>query len=927
MKPTGRTIVIAVSIILTIGIFIFDLLTPLGMAEWLLYLIPLVIASRELPRKYIYAFVVILTVFIALGFIYSPPGIQPEIALFNRSLAVGTVWIVSILLLQRRRTEEALRRAYDELEIRVEERTAELARTNNELNSEIMESKRAEGALHKMHDELELRVQERTAELEEANKALQAEIIERKQAERKLAEQAFMLANISDAVIGFDLDYRITYYSKSAEKMYGYSAEEVMGRPSLEVFQPSYLGITREEALQKLKNTGNLVAEAIHTKKDGSKVIVESHAVLLYDDHGKPIGLIGVNSDITERKKAEEALKQSEERFKAIAETTPLGIGISRIPDSDFLYVNASYEKAFGYKEGELLHKKAHDVFWDKKDREQMLKILKKNGYVTNLETRLKRKDGSMFWGIISARLIDFDGKTALLGVFNDITEHKRAEEQIQEQADLLDKAQDAIIVRDLENRITYWNKSAVSIYGWTQEEAIGKNADELLYKEVQPQLIEARESVIEKGEWMGELRQRTKEGKEIIVENRWTLVRDGKEKPKSILVINTDITEKKRLEEQTLRDQRLESIGMLAGGIAHDLNNVLTPITLSIQILNEKLKDGQSRRLLTILENNSQRAANLIKQIMLFARGVEGERKPLQVKHIISEIEKVAKETFPRNIKIRADIQKDLWMTSGDATQLHQVIMNLCMNARDAMPDGGNLSITASNFYVDEIYTRMNIEAKVGQYIVITVSDTGIGIPPEIMSRIFEPFFTTKELGKGTGLGLSTSLGIVKGHGGFIDVQSEVGKGTAFRVYLPAIKTEIQRIEEHKLELPVGYGELILVAEDEGSIREITSLTLKTYGYEVLTAEDGAQAVAEYAQNIDKIKVILMDMMIPVMDGQASIQAVRKINPAVKIIVVSGLAEKYKLGNIASHTNAFLPKPYTAEILLKTVHEVLSAK
>jgi two-component system, cell cycle sensor histidine kinase and response regulator CckA len=586
--------------------------------------------------------------------------------------------------------------------------------------------------------------------------------------------------------------------------MYGYSAEEVIGRPSLEIFQPSYLGITREEALARLRNTGSLVAEAIHTKKDGSKVIVESHAVLLYDDHGKPIGLIGVNSDITER---------------------------------------------------------------------------------------------------------------------------KRAEKQIQELAALLDKAQDAIIVRDLEHHITYWNKSAVSIYGWTQEEAIGKNADELLYKEVPPQLIEARKSVIEKGEWMGELRQRTKDGKEIIVESRWTLVCYNEEKPKSVLVINTDITEKKKLEEQTFRTQRLESIGMLASGIAHDLNNVLTPIMLSIQMLKEKLKDEQSQKVLTILGQNSERAANLIKQIMLFARGIEGERKSLQVKHIISEIEKVAKETFPRNIEIKTDIQKDLWMTSGDATQLHQVIMNLCMNARDAMPDGGNLSITASNFYVDEIYTRMNIEAKVGQYIVITVSDTGIGIPPEIMDKIFEPFFTTKEHGKGTGLGLSTSLGIVKSHGGFIDVQSEVGGGTAFRVYLPAIKTEIQRIEEHKLELPVGYGELILVAEDEGSIREITSLTLKTYGYEVLTAEDGAQAVAEYAQNTDRIRVILMDMMMPVMDGQASIQAVRKINPAVKIIVVSGLAEKDKLRNIAKHTNAFLPKPYTAEILLKTVHEVLSAK
>jgi CheY-like chemotaxis protein len=252
---------------------------------------------------------------------------------------------------------------------------------------------------------------------------------------------------------------------------------------------------------------------------------------------------------------------------------------------------------------------------------------------------------------------------------------------------------------------------------------------------------------------------------------------------------------------------------------------------------------------------------------------------------------------------------------------------MNLCVNARDAMPDGGILDITASNFFIDENYARMHTEANVGSYITIAISDTGTGIPPDILDRIFEPFFTTKEFGKGTGLGLSTALAIVKSHGGFINVNSEVGKGTTFRVYLPAIKTELQNVEEQQLELPVGNGEFVLVAEDEDSVREVTISTLEKYGYNVLTANDGAQAVAEYAQNTDKTKVILMDMMMPVMDGHASIRAIRKINPEVKIIAVSGLAEKDKLKNIADHTNAFLPKPYTAEKLLKTIHDVLSAE
>ncbi|NJD52506.1 MAG: response regulator [Candidatus Methanoperedens sp.] len=392
------------------------------------------------------------------------------------------------------------------------------------------------------------------------------------------------------------------------------------------------------------------------------------------------------------------------------------------------------------------------------------------------------------------------------------------------------------------------------------------------------------------------------------------------------------DITERKRLESQLLRAQRMESIGILSGGIAHNLNNMLTPMMLSLRMLKEKFKDEQSQKLLTILEMNSQRSADLIKQVMSFARGVEGERKPLEVTHLISEIEKIAEETFPRDIKLQTDVPDDLFTISGDATQLHQVIMNLCVNARDAMPGGGVLSIIASNFFVDKNYVMMHTDAKVGSYVVIAVSDTGTGISPKIMDRIFEPFFTTKEHGKGTGLGLSTALAIVKSHGGFINVYSEIGKGTAFRIYLPAIKTEIAEIhkvcEERKQpELLAGKGEWILVVEDEEAIRNVTFSILEDNGYKVLNANDGAEAVALYAGNIDKIKVILMDMMMPVMDGQSSIRAIRRINPDVKIIAVSGLTEKDRLAKVSDLADAFLPKPYTTGKLLKTIHEVLCAK
>ncbi len=507
-----------------------------------------------------------------------------------------------------------------------------------------------------------------------------------------------------------------------------------------------------------------------------------------------------------------------------------------------------------------------------------------------------------------------------------ELTERKQAERKIREQAALLDVATDAIRVQTLTTKILFWNKGAERLYGWTPQEAVGKNSLSLLYKETPPQFKQAQKTVTDTGEWHGELHQVTKDGKEIIVESRWTLVRDLEEQPKSILVVNTDITRKKQLEAQFLRAQRMESLGTLAGGIAHDLNNVLTPIIASAQLLLQaKLNDEKRQRLLMTVETSAKRGAALVKQVLSFARGVEGKRTILQVRHLISEIKNIAKETFPKAIEFYMAIPQDLWAVCADATQLHQVFMNLCVNARDAMPHGGTLSISAENQFIDQNYVRMNLDAKVGPYIVITVADTGTGIPAEIVDRIFEPFFTTKEQGMGTGLGLSTVIGIIKSHGGFVNVDSEVGRGTEFKLYLPAVEgTQTQQVEE--LELPIGHGELILVVDDEAAICQVTKTSLETYNYKVSTASDGIEAIALYAQHKDEIGVVLMDMMMPVMDGITTIRTLKKINPHVKVIAVSGLASSDKVNAARSAgVKAFLSKPYTAVELLKTINTFLS--
>ena len=506
--------------------------------------------------------------------------------------------------------------------------------------------------------------------------------------------------------------------------------------------------------------------------------------------------------------------------------------------------------------------------------------------------------------------------------------ERQQADGQVREQAALLDAAHEAILVKDLQDKIIYWNKGAERLYGWKAAEALGCQAETLMYRNPEKYEI-ARQKLFSEGKWEGEQEKLTRTGRTLMVQVSWTLIRDEFGNPKSVLAINSDLTEKKRLEAQFLRAQRMESIGTLAGGIAHDLNNILTPILMSVELLKHVATSDGDRALLATVKGSVERGADLVRQVLSYARGIDGQRVRVNLISLVRELVGILQGTFPKTITISfepPDPPVVLWATSGDPTQIHQVVLNLCVNARDAMPEGGLLTLGLENVVLDQTYCEMFPETKPGPYVLIEVSDTGVGIPPELRERIFEPFFTTKETGKGTGLGLATTQGIVRSHGGLINLYSEPGKGTKFKVYLPADVSAgaVHEQLQEQSRLPRGKGEWILIVDDEQSIRSIARRTLERFGYQVLEASHGEEALSVYHQHGSRIALVLTDMAMPIMDGPALINALKAINPGLPIIGSSGFMQG--IGNSGSipGVELFVSKPYTAEALLKALHGVL---
>jgi PAS domain S-box-containing protein len=765
------------------------------------------------------------------------------------------------------------------------------------------------------------------------------DITERQQAEAALkkSEQKFRhFTEYSDSLIWMaSEDGKETLYINSAyEKIWGRSCQSLREDPQSwkEAIHPE----DRDHVLAEI--------EERHQKGEGTSLeyrIVKPNREIRWiwgrcfpirNEQGEIDCYGSIVEDITERKLADQSLRESEERLTLALEAANMGTW-----DWDMCTNRVHWSPKMGPLFGMPIGTECPsfaDYFQLVHPEDQYI-VAPSVGYSIEkgatkiLEFRVIWPDGTIHWlQSRSQAYFNQNGQpTRMIGTTKDITERKEAEQKIYQQAALLDIATDAIFVRDFQTEILFWNQGAERIYGWSKEEVLGKNLQDIFCpKNALKQEANALKAVVKLGTWQGELRKQTKAGKAVIVESRWTLIFDADGQPQSILVVDTDITEKKQLEEQFLRTQRLESIGTLASGIAHDLNNTLTPVLAASQLLRGRLANDYKNHphLLNMIENNAKHGSALVKQVLSFARGLKGEKTVLQVKHLITEIIQIGRQTFSKAIKFQVQIPEELWTISGDATQIHQVFMNLVVNARDAMPEGGLLTISAENIFIDQAYARMHEEAEVGHYIVITISDTGVGMSPEILERIFEPFFTTKEIGVGTGLGLSTVMRIIKSHNGFMTVSSQIDKGSTFKVFLPSAESpQVPGLED--LDIPDGKGDLILLVDDEPLIQDIAKIILENHNYQTITASNGIEAIALYAKNKHKISAVLMDMMMPEMDGVTAIHTIQKMNPKVKVIACSGM-DMIEILPASTETNvqAILLKPYTANDLLVTLNQVI---
>lgn len=761
------------------------------------------------------------------------------------------------------------------------------------------------------------------------------DITESRETDLRLAESEHQFRTIADTapsgIVTMDDRGNIAFFNRTAERLFGYAADEVAGKNVTVLIPDRYRG-AHAAGLERFLKTGETriigrTVELVGRRKDGTEFPIEL-SLGTWGEKDAPF-FSAIIRDITERKSWERVLKESEEKFRVIFDDSKDGILLVDVETKRFIAGNRAICDMLQYSPDEIpklgvpdIHSE-EDLHWVLDEFERQAK----HEIERTKDIPVKRRDGSILFVDIKSSPVTISGKPYLMGNFRDVTERRKAEEALTRLGMAVDQAAEAIVVTDTEGRIEYVNPAFEQITGYPREESVGQNMrilksgkhDETLYRKMW--------ETISRGEvWTGRFHNRKKDGTLYEEEAVISPVRNASGRIINFVAGKKDITREILLQKQVQTAQRMESVGTLAGGIAHDFNNALTGILGFGEILRRRVAgDPDAVTDLDMIGKCVEQAALLTRQLLTFARRQVIEPVNLDINVVVTDMLKILGKALRENIEIRTFLSKDVPTARLDRGQIEQVVMNLCLNARDAMPSGGKLHVETADVTLDEEYRTLHPYMKPGRYALLVVSDTGIGMDDSTLERVFEPFFTTKPMNKGTGLGLSVVYGIVKQHNGYIHAYSEPGAGTTFKVYFPATDALPDAVPgTRRDEAVVGGTERILLAEDEESIRMLSERVLKELGYNVFVARNGEEALDLFKQNTD-IDLAVLDVVMPRKGGKEAFEAMHKINPKLKVIFMSGYsANAIHVSYVLSPEVPFLPKPFGPNSLARKVREVL---
>ncbi len=646
--------------------------------------------------------------------------------------------------------------------------------------------------------------------------------------------------------------------------------------------------------------------------------------------------LYSIVHDITNRVQAESALADAYALNQAVMDHAPLGMAVWS-SDGRILRANVPLESTAKLVGGEMAQVMElnfrNSPSWKKNGLIDIADRVLATGKVELVETELESSFGRKLWlqGVFAP--IPVGGTSHLLVIFRDSTAERASMARMRLLEAAIEAAPTGIVVANALGEIEWVNAAFTTMTGYPADEVIGKNPRVLKSGRQGTSFYHALWETISKGQiWSGELQNQRRDGAIYWEHMLIAPVMSPDRGIQHYVAIKQDVSARKQLENQVARTQRLESIGLLAGGIAHDLNNVLAPIMMAMDIFKLRYTSPDDVERLEMVRRSAERGAGIVKQILTFARGVDGERATLRPEHIVKEVRNLIRETLPRKIDIQTDLANDLAAVQGDMTQLHQVMLNLCVNARDAMPNGGLLTVGARDEHLPHaLATVSGLSIDAGDYVVFFVRDTGTGISPEVLEHMFEPFYTTKPRGEGTGLGLPTAFGIVRGHGGAIDVETRLGHGTEFRVFIPASKAERANPARNDQDVQVaGAGRTILVVDDEENVRVVTGMVLQAHGFEVAEAMDGEAAIRIFDENPGRFSAVILDLIMPRAGGDVVASVIKQRRPELPIILTSGLLSDRRTSNEAEQTyrrlgDVLLQKPFSQADLMGALAQVLA--